>query len=50
MAIEKMELVNLIGALDDLDKALVRCCDSGCFHMEPAFKSSQDGFGVVYLR
>lgn len=39
MAIEKMTLVNLIGRFEDLDETLTRCCDSGCFHIEPAFKN-----------
>ncbi len=42
MGIERMELVNIIGSMDELDEALVRCCDSGCFHIEPAFKSEQN--------
>lgn len=36
MAIEKMQLVNIAGLLSDLDKTLLRCCESGCFHMEQA--------------
>lgn len=43
MAIEKMALVNLIGQFDVLDETLLRCCDSGCFHLEPAFKNEQGG-------
>lgn len=39
MAIEKMTLVNIIGRFEDLDETLTRCCDSGCFHIEPAFKN-----------
>ncbi|SFC54994.1 V-type ATP synthase subunit I [Ruminococcus albus] len=39
MAIEKMALVNIIGRFEDLDETLIRCCDSGCFHIEPAFKN-----------
>ncbi|SEK38474.1 V-type ATP synthase subunit I [Ruminococcus albus] len=39
MAIEKMALVNIIGRFEDLDDTLIRCCDSGCFHIEPAFKN-----------
>lgn len=34
MSIEKMELVNLIGRLPDLDATLRICIDSGCFHIE----------------
>ena len=39
MAIEKMALVNIIGRFEDLDETLIRCCDSGCFHIEPAFRN-----------
>ncbi len=39
MAIEKMALVNIIGRFEDLDEILIRCCDSGCFHIEPAFRN-----------
>lgn len=38
-----MALVNIIGQFDVLDDALIRCCDSGCFHLEPAFKNEQGG-------
>lgn len=41
MAIEKISLVNLIGQMDELDDTLIRCCDSGCFHIEPAFRNEQ---------
>ena len=36
MAIEKMELVNIVGPMQALDETLKKCCDSGCFHMESA--------------
>ena len=42
MAIEKMALVNIIGRFEDLDETLLRCCDSGCFHLEPAFRNEQN--------
>ncbi|MBR1864056.1 MAG: ATPase [Ruminococcus sp.] len=42
MAIEKMALVNIIGRFEDLDRVLEKCCESGCFHMEPAFKNEQN--------
>jgi len=38
MSIEKMELVNLIGRLTDLDSTLRVCIQSGCFHIEPYSK------------
>lgn len=40
MAIEKMELVTIVGLMRELDSTLLNCCESGCFHMEPAFNSS----------
>lgn len=42
MAIEKMALVNIAGLMDELDGALKKCCESGCFHIEPA-GSGADG-------
>lgn len=40
MAIEKMELVNIVGLMSELDKTLEKCCESECFHIEPAFASA----------
>lgn len=37
MATEKMALVNIAGIIDELDDTLEKCCESGCFHIEPAF-------------
>lgn len=42
MAIEKMELVNIVGPMQALDETLKKCCDSGCFHMESAAASSDN--------
>ena len=39
MAIEKMELINIAGLLSDLDATLQKCCESKCFHIEPAISS-----------
>ena len=39
MAIEKMSLVNIAGLMDELDANIKRCCESGCFHIEPAGNS-----------
>lgn len=36
MGIEKMVFVNIVGMLPDLDATLLKCCESNCFHMEPA--------------
>ena len=34
-----MSLVNIAGLMDELDATLKRCCESGCFHIEPAGNS-----------
>lgn len=49
MGIEKMELVNIAGLLTDLDDVLLRCCQSGCFHIEPASTSDNDSHGLRML-
>ncbi len=48
MAIEKMELVSIVGLMEELDDTLIKCCDSGCFQLEPAFASS-DNHGLRLL-
>lgn len=49
MAIEKMELVTIVGLIKELDSILIKCCESGCFHMEPAFVSVSDSHGLRLL-
>lgn len=46
MAIEKMELVTIVGMRDELDDVLKKCCDSGCFQMEQAFSAGSDTHGL----
>ena len=41
MAIEKMELVNIAGMVDDLNHTLFMCCQSSCFHIEHAVHSAE---------
>ena len=41
MAIETMSLVNILGNMEELDMALERCCESGIFHIEPAFSPGE---------
>ena len=41
MAIEKMSLVYIMGDMEELDDALQKCCDSGYFHIEPAFSGGE---------
>lgn len=49
MAIEKMELVTIVGMMDELDMVLAKCCESKCFQMEPAFVSSSENQGLRLL-
>lgn len=50
MSIEKMQLVNIAGLVKDLDAVLIRCSDSGCFHIESAGKIAGAGQGFSSLR
>ncbi|MCM1227039.1 MAG: ATPase [Clostridium sp.] len=44
MSIEKMKLVTIVGLMKNLDRALGKCADSGCFHITDAVKeSASDG-------
>lgn len=43
MHYEKMELVNIGGFMHEIDSAIEACCDSGCFHIEPAVRSGEYG-------
>lgn len=49
MAIEKMQLVNIAGLLSDLDTTLLKCCESGCFHMEAALSSGESSGGTLKM-
>lgn len=44
-----MELVTLVGRIDELDRCLDKCCESGCFHIEPAFSSVGTANGLTML-
>ena len=35
MAIEKVTLVSIEGSLRRINKTLIKCCESGCFHINP---------------
>lgn len=37
MAVEKMALVSVSGPLKRVNKALVKCCETECFHIEPSY-------------
>ena len=48
MAIEKMSLVHIVGAIQSLDTTLVRCCNSGVFHVElPGKTAAGRGFAPI---
>ncbi len=49
MGMEKMELVSLVGKMDELESCLSRCCESGCFHIQPAFTSAGAASGLTML-
>lgn len=51
MSIEKMELVNIVGRMKDLDQTLLKCMESGCFHIESSTKtlSSEQKQGFTKL-
>ena len=44
-----MELVNLVGKMEELDRCLDKCCESGCFHIEPAFSTVGTANGLTML-
>lgn len=50
MSIEKMELVNIVGMLKDLDSTLLKCCESECFHVENSLHSSEIAKGFKILK
>ena len=49
MAIEKLTLVDVEGSLRKINKTLVKCCESGCFHMESASKVANKKNGFTSL-
>ena len=50
MSIEKMSLVNIVGSIDDMDRAMTVCCESGCFHPENASQYISDLNGGTMLQ
>lgn len=50
MSIEKMSLVNIVGGIDDMDRAMTVCCESGCFHPENASQYISDLNGGTILQ
>lgn len=49
MSIERMELVNIAGLMKDLDAVLLKCCDSGCFHIESTIRAENIAQGFTTL-
>ena len=50
MAIEKMALVRIEGALKRVNKTLIKCCESNCFHVIASSKSAENGKGFRALK
>ncbi|MDE6578975.1 MAG: hypothetical protein K2K41_00375, partial [Ruminiclostridium sp.] len=50
MAIEKMALVRIEGALKRVNKTLIKCCESNCFHVITSSKSVDNGKGFRALK
>lgn len=50
MAIEKMSLVNIVGSVDDMDRAMTACCECGYFHPESATQYVTDLKGASLLQ
>lgn len=44
MAIEKMSLVHIVGGIEELDRSLMKCCESGNFHVMSPKASARMGF------
>lgn len=47
MAIEKLEAVDITCYIEDLNEVLKKCCQSGCFHIEPPDSSKGDKFKLL---
>lgn len=50
MAIEKMALVRIEGALKRVNKTLIKCCESNCFHAITSSKGGDSGSGFRALK
>ena len=50
MAIEKLTLVDVEGSLKKINKTLVKCCESGCFHINPPPNISGSNIEAKNLR
>lgn len=50
MSIEKMSLVNIVGNVDDMDRAMTACCDFGSFHPESGTTYASELSGAVAVQ
>ena len=50
MAIEKVSLVDIEGNLRKINKTLIKCCESGCFHINPPPDTSKTELAAKNLR
>lgn len=50
MAIEKMSLVHIEGALKRVNKTLMKCCESNCFHIITSKSADKDSGGKTGIR
>lgn len=50
MAIEKMSLVHIEGALKRVNKTLMKCCESNCFHIITSKSGDKDGGAIRSLK
>lgn len=47
MAIEKLEVVDITCYTEDLNEVLKKCCQSGCFHIEPPDSSKGEEYTLL---
>ncbi len=50
MAIEKVSLVYIEGNLRKINKTLIKCCESGCFHINPPPDTSKTELAAKNLK
>lgn len=50
MAIEKVSLVNIEGHLRKINKTLMKCCESGCFHINPPPDTSRSELSAKIMK
>lgn len=50
MAIEQLTMVNIDGPIREINKVLIKCCESGYFHMKPPPSTAGTNFEAKSLR